>query len=283
MDSIRDSVRAGLLTLLLPTILLAQDGWGTLAARPGEHGVWIPPNAGDERLVELDSTSTAPVNPFAIETNPLQRTPRAAPPVVAGFRKLKLGEVPFQPWARAIYIHRQENQLEPHTRCKPSGGPRQFLTPYGVDFIELPDINQVLIVDIGGPHTLRTIFMDGRPHPADLAPGYLGHSIGHWDNRTLVVDTTGFNERFWIDRWGLPHTQQLHVIERFTRVDGSTLKYEVTIDDPGAYTAAWTSGLLLRWDSTQELFEYVCQDNNLAPQLMVGTSESVDRNSLVVP
>jgi hypothetical protein len=151
-----------------------------------------------------------------------------------------------------------------------------------VDFVELPDLKRVLIVDIGGPHTLRVIEVDGS-HPSDLAPSYLGHSIGRWEGATLMVDTIGFNERFWIDRWGLPHTQRLHVIERFTRVDATTLKYEVTVDDPGAYTASWTSGLLLRWDSSQELFEYVCQDNNLAPEMMVGTSESVDRRSVVAP
>jgi hypothetical protein len=271
-----------LLFVAFPTLAFSQAGWGTLAAPPGQHGVWIPPNAGDERLVELDSTSAAPVNPFAIESNPLQRTPRAAVASVPSFRKLKVGEIPFQPWARALYDYRQGNQFEPHTRCKPSGGPRQFLTPYGVDFVELPELKRVLIADIGGPHTLRVIHVD-ESHPADLAPSSVGHSIGRWEGETLMVDTIGFNERFWIDRWGLPHTQRLHVVERFTRVDATTLKYEVTVDDLGAYTAPWTSGLLLRWDSTQELFEYVCQDNNLAPEMMVGTSEKVDRTSVIVP
>jgi hypothetical protein len=282
MNSVRRAALSTLLVLAFPVLACSQDGWGSLAARRGEHGVWLPPNAGDERLVELDNTSAAPTNPFAIETNPLQRTPRAVAPAVASFKKLKISEVPFQTWSRALYAYRQENQFEPHTRCKPSGGPRQFLTPYGVDFVELPELQRVLIADIGGPHTLRVIHINGT-HPQDLAPSYLGHSIGRWEAMTLVVDTIGFNERFWIDRWGLPHTQQLHVIERFTRVDPTTLKYEVTIDDPGAYTAPWTSGLLLRWEPSQELFEYVCQDNNLAPQMMVGTAESIDRRSVVVP
>jgi hypothetical protein len=98
-----------------------------------------------------------------------------------------------------------------------------------------------------------------------------------------VVDSVGFNERFWFDRWGLPHTQHLHIIERFTRVDGSTLRYELTIDDSGAYTRPWTTMMQLRWDSTAELFEFVCQDNNLAPQLMLGAFQSMDRSSVIVP
>jgi hypothetical protein len=274
-------IRAALLLFLTFTL----QGFGQrLAAPAGEHGVWVPPNAGDERLVEPDDPADA-ARPFAIETNPLQRTPRVVVSDTAApsFRKLKVSEVPFQPWSRALYAGRQQNQLEPHTRCKPSGGPRQFLTPYGVEFLERPELQRIYIVDIGGPHTLRVVFMNGSPHPADLEPSYLGHSVGKWDDETLVIDTLGFNERFWFDRWGLPHTEQLHVTERFTRLDQNTLKYEVNIDDPGAYTAPWTTGLLLRWNPSQELFEYVCQDNNLAPQLMVGASESIERPGEIVP
>src|SRR5512143_3933083 len=97
-------------------------------------------------------------------------------------------KVPFQPWSRAVYDDRQKNELEPHTRCKPSGVARQFLTPYGVEFVELPELERVFIFDIGGPHTYRTVYMDGRPHPRKLVPSYYGHSIGWWDKDTLVVD-----------------------------------------------------------------------------------------------
>jgi hypothetical protein len=273
------------LLMILSALAFGQSPISKLASPPGQHGVWLPPNAGDERLVDIDSANPPPANPFAIETNPLQRTPRTTVSTAAALsiKKLSMTEVPFQPWSRALYAYRQENQLEPHTRCKPSGGPRQFLTPYGVEFLERPELQRIFIVDIGGPHTLRIVYMDGADHPKDLDPSYLGHSIGKWDNDTLVVDTVGFNERFWIDRWGLPHTQQLHLIERFTRLDESTLKYELVVDDPGAYTATWTTGLLLRWNPNQELFEYVCQDNNLAPELMVGASEAVERRSRISP
>ena len=67
-------------------------------------------------------------------------------------------------------------------------------------------MQRVYIFDIGGPHTYRTIYMDGRTHPANLTPSYYGHSIGWWEGDTLVVDTIGFNENFWLDRRGLPHT-----------------------------------------------------------------------------
>ena len=191
--------------------------------------------------------------------------------------------VPFQPWARAVYDDRQKHELEPHTRCKPSGTARQFLTPYGVEFVELPEAQRVFIFDIGGPHTFRTIYMDGRSHPADFTPTYYGHSIGWWEGDTLVVDTTGFNERFWLDRRGLPHTNQMHTIERFTRTNQASVAYEITVDDPGAYTAPWTGKFSLRWESGTELFEYMCQQANYATELMVGDREAVGKTTNVVP
>ena len=193
-------------------------------------------------------------------------------------------QVPFQPWARAVFADRQEHELEPHTRCKPSGVARQFLTPYGVEFVELPEIERIYIFDVGGPHTYRTVYMDGRTHPLQLTPTFYGHSIGWWEGDTLVIDTVGFNEGFWLDRRGLPHTDRLHTLERFTRVDAAAIRYEVTVDDPGAYTAPWNARFNLRWENGTELFEYVCQQANYAAELMVGEQRSsVDRSSPIVP
>ena len=192
-------------------------------------------------------------------------------------------EVPFLDWSRALYDDRQIHELEPHTRCKASGVSRQFLTPYGVEFVELPEIKRIYIFDVGGPHTYRTIYMDGRSYPKDLVPTYYGYSIGHWEGDTLVVETTGFNEDFWLDRRGLPHTEKMRTTEKFTRIDNNTIKYEATVDDPGAYTKPWTGGFNLRWNEGQELFEYVCQQANYAGELMVGDMSKVDRSSSIIP
>jgi hypothetical protein len=192
--------------------------------------------------------------------------------------------VPFQPWARALFDARQTTEAEPHTRCKASGTARQFLTPYGVEFVELPGLERIYIFDIGGPHTFRIVYMDGRSHPRDLQPSYYGHSIGWWEGDTLVIDSTGFNEGFWLDRRGLPHTTQLHTIERFTRTNAETIEYSIEIRDPGAYTAPFTGGFALGWDKGTELFEYVCQQANYATELLVGGARSsVDRSSPIVP
>lgn len=183
---------------------------------------------------------------------------------------LSYDQVPFQPWAAELHAMRREGggKDDPHTRCKPSGGARMFHTPYGLEILDLGD--QVIIINVGAPHSWRQVHMDGRSHPADPEPSWYGHSIGHWEGDTLVIDTVGFNDKFWISRGGYPHTEQLHTIERLSRPSFDKLRYEITIDDPGAYTATWTGGWFLTWSDGNEPFDYLCQENNLDPERMVG-------------
>lgn len=221
------------------------DGRVNLATVPGEKGHWIR----TRRELVVDANTANPL--------PDDR---------------KITEIPFQEWSKELFNYRRahDDRDSPHARCKPDAGPRQIGTAYGFELVEYPHLQQFIIFDIGGPQTFRIIYMDGRPHPQNLIPSYYGHSIGRWEGDTLVVDTVGFNERHWIDPEGLVHTDQYHQIERFTRTDFNTLKYEVTVDDPGAYTAPWTAGFLLRWNTGAELFEYICQQNNLNPEMVTG-------------
>jgi len=183
---------------------------------------------------------------------------------------LNIDRVPFQPWAREAYYERQKNftKDDPHTRCKPSGGPRMFHTPYGFEVLDLVD--EVIFVSVGAPHSWRVVHMDGREHPANLEPTWFGHSVGRWEGDTLVIDTVGFNDKFWMTREGMPHTTALHTIERISRPDFNTLRYEVTIDDPGAYTQTWSGGWFIPWVPGNEPFDYLCQENNLDAARMVG-------------
>ncbi|MEO8098710.1 MAG: hypothetical protein ABI811_13490 [Acidobacteriota bacterium] len=195
-------------------------------------------------------------------------------------------DVPFLPWAKAIYDFRQTTELEPHSRCKASGGPRQFVTPYGVEIVEMKELQRLFIFDIGGPHTFRTVYLDSRTHPDHLSPTNYGHSIGWWEGDSLIIDTVGFNEDFWFERRGLPHTETLHMIERLTRTSKDAMEYRVTIDDPAAYTKPFTGGFELRFRPTNELFEYMCQQANYAHELMVGRDaqdKTINRTSLIVP
>lgn len=225
------------------------DGAVNLGITSSEKGVWLPRDRTD-----LGRRSTlAPV-----ET------------------------IPFQPWAKALYEDRQIHELEPHTRCHPSGAARQFQTPYGVDFVQLSDLKRVFIIDIGGPHTYRVVYMDSGLRTDDVPSSY-GRSIGHWEKDTLVVETTGYSERFWLDRTGLPHTERLRTVERFTRTDFNTIKYEILIDDPNVYTKPWSGGFDLRWSADTEVFEYLCQDNNTATEYMMKGNEEVHFRNAITP
>ena len=159
-------------------------------------------------------------------------------------------QIPLQDWARALVDARHAEVAEDGAArsLQAVGRTARVRHPVRVRDRRVPGVEAACIVfDIGGPHSFRIIYMDGRAHPKDLKPSYYGHSVGRWEGETLVVDAVGFNEKFWMSRDGLPHTDRLHLTERFTRTDFNTLKYEVTVDDPGAYTAPWTSGFALRW------------------------------------
>ena len=101
----------------------------------------------------------------------------------------------------------------------------------------------------------------GRVTGDDDNPLFYGRSVGAWEGDTLVVNTTGFNEGFWFTNGGLPHTNLLSMVEKFTRVSQDTMQYEVTINDPGAYTRPWTASWELSWVGGQELPYSLCQHN----------------------
>jgi hypothetical protein len=176
---------------------------------------------------------------------------------------------PFQPWALGLYKHRQQRRLvdDPmFINCKPPGGVRQYQSPLGLQLIEDRARRRILVLLGSGNSNYRIIYLDGRPLQGQVRgdddnPLYYGRSVGHWEGDTLVVETAGFNEDFWFTAGGLPHTDRLRLIERFSRPDFDTLRYEVTIDDPGAYTRPWSSSWELRWVGGAEPAPYFCQDN----------------------
>ena len=171
---------------------------------------------------------------------------------------------PFRPWAQAMWAYNRSNlvKYDPEGFCLPPGGPRSMGTPYPAEIIQ--DRDRILIIFEGGGHVWREIHMDAREHPPleELNPTYFGHSVGHWEGDTLVVDTIGYNEKTWIDYNGHMHTEQLHTIEYITRPFKEVLHYVAVIDDPGAYTEPWTVQWDINWNDDQELQDYVCQENN---------------------
>ncbi len=196
---------------------------------------------------------------------------------------LLIDEVPFQPWAKALYEFRKANNEkdDPHSRCLPGGPTREIETVNGFELIQLPDLNRLYFVFGGGEHSWRVVYIDNRPLPdidnPDTIPTYMGYTSAHWDGDTLVIESNGYNEKMWFIQNGLPHTRYLHLTERLSRPDFDTLNYEVTVDDPGAYTKSWTGALSVKWNykswdgsDAGEIHEYYCQDNNRDVQHMIG-------------
>jgi Family of unknown function (DUF6152) len=176
---------------------------------------------------------------------------------------------PMQPWALQLYTERQKRFLQDdpmYLNCKPPGGSRQFQLAYGVQLVEDRDRKRIFVLIGSGNNNYRIINTDGRSHKGQVGGDdenllYYGRSVGHWEGDTLVVDTRGFNEDFWFTNGGLPHTDQLRLLERFSRPDFDTLKYDVTVEDPGAYTRPWSSSSTLRWVAGEEMPRHLCQDN----------------------
>jgi hypothetical protein len=171
-------------------------------------------------------------------------------------------DVPMLDWTKAYYEKAQDNLGvdDPEARCLPPGIPRMQATPFPFQMYQLPD--RIIQVWEGGAHMWRIIPMDGKPHSKDPEPTYLGEPRGHWEGDTLVVDVIGFNDRTWLDQDGHPHSDKLHVIEKYTRLDELTMRYEFIIDDPGAYKEKWGNSYLIPFVPGGELMEYVCQENN---------------------
>ena len=170
---------------------------------------------------------------------------------------LKPGEeLPLQPWALKTAKERLSKD-DPEALCLPTGVPRQAPYPWRI----MQNSTHMFFLFEGNIHSYRQIFLDGRPHPKDLNPNWYGHSSAKWEGDTLVIDSIGFNDRFWFDFAGHPHTEQLHTIERYSRNSLGTLTEEVTIDDPGAYTRPFTITGSHRLLLNDELMEYVCNEN----------------------
>jgi hypothetical protein len=182
---------------------------------------------------------------------------------------LKPEEVPLQPWAAALYQERIDNNGKDHpgVSCLPSGIPEKNNIPDGLKVVQTPD----LLVFLYESRTIyRQVFTDGRPLPKDAQPTWMGYSIGRWEGDTFVVETIGQNGRTWLDMRGLPGTESLRVIERYTRPTVGRINIDVTIDDPKAYTKPWSVKLAWRLVPDTDLIESICEENNKDPQHMIG-------------
>ena len=177
--------------------------------------------------------------------------------------------IPFQPWSRNLSQERADGARgkdDPAAYCIP-GMPKLLVLPYPYKIVQIPG---TMLMLYEGFTTFRQVFMDGRALPKDPQPSWLGYSVGKWDGDTFVVDTVGVNARTWLDNAGRPHSDAMHLTERYHRRDFGHLEMQLTIDDPKAYTKPWTVNENASLLPDTDLLEYVCTENNLDIEHLVG-------------
>jgi len=177
--------------------------------------------------------------------------------------------VPMLPGGKTLYQERQDNKGkdDPEGFCMPAGVPRISGVPFPEKIIQTPT---EIVILYETRNTFRQIFLDSHAVIKDPNPTWMGYSTGKWVGDTLVVETTGFNEKTWLDDDGHPHSEAMKVTERFRRPDFGHLFIDITIDDPKAYAHPWTATEEFHVDADGELIEYVCNENNLDIPHLVG-------------
>lgn len=144
----------------------------------------------------------------------------------------------------------------PHLKCDPVGPPMLLVLPNPFEIVQTPGRVFMFFEEM---HMWRTIWTDARPLPKDPDPTWLGYSVGRWVGDTLIVDTIGFNDKLWADPYGNPRSEQMHLTERYRRLNHDTLEQQIIIDDPKSYASVWVSPPKLhKLEPTWEIAEWFC-------------------------
>jgi len=179
--------------------------------------------------------------------------------------------LPFRPWARELYLKRKESNARdnPDAHCLPMGLMQFHIHPQPRKIVQTKDLMIIMYEGNGG---LRQVFLDGRPLPknGDVQPWWYGYSTAHYEGDTLVIQSNNFRDDGWLDINGSPLTEQATLTERWTRSTYGTLRIDVTIDDPKAYTAPFTVRLNQKIVPNGELIEFICAENEKSTAHMVG-------------
>jgi hypothetical protein len=222
---------------------------------------------GDGRDFRIDL-----ITPHATPSGSPPRTPDGKPDFTGVWhaqRTVDPGRPEPLPWADKLLQERAANNSKdaPGAHCLTRGiTAAGALFPY--ELVQTPTRLVMIFEDDIPSH--RTVYLDGRRHPKDPNPSWMGHSIGQWEGDALVVDTVGFNDKSWLDAQGHPHTEKLHVTERLRRPDLGHLEIEFTIEDPGTYAKPWIIKRVADLDPNDEIGEYVCTEGERDVVHMVG-------------
>jgi len=224
--------------------------------RPDLSGLWLVEPSPYSELKSLFPDFQA-VEALTVPGDDLSAVSKYAINILADF---KPDEVPMRPEAIARFraSRAKGGTANPTTRCLPGGLPFIYLFPIPAKFIQTQGL--IAVLHEAG-FNFRQIYTDGRKPPADPQSLWYGYSTGQWDHDTLVVESTGFNDKSWLDAFGHPHSDALHLTERYQRRDFGHLDVEVTVDDPKIYTKPFTIKYTERLVPDSDILEYVCEEN----------------------
>jgi len=211
------------------------------------------------------------VTPRKTPAGPTPRLPDGKPDLSGVWhnqRTVDPGKPEMKAWAEAIAKERAANNFKDgnQVHCLPLG---VLLSGTGWPLRTIHTPTYLAMIFEGDLPGYRQIFLDGRAHPKDLGPTWTGHSIGHWEGDTLVVDTVGFNDKTWLPD-GVPHTEKMHLTERFHRVDLGHLEIAITIEDPDTLIRPWVIKRVAELDPNDEVMEAICTENERDREHMVG-------------
>jgi hypothetical protein len=222
-----------------------------LGGRPDLSGVWQvepPPKGEIERMLGDLTLGLVP-------GDPVDEFSKYFFNILADF---KPEEAPLRPEAIAIMRNRPKTAETPDQRCLPVGVPRAELIAFPFKIVQTPGL---IVMMYEADNTRRQIYTDGRKLPTDPNPTWMGFSVGHWEGETLVVETAGFNDKIWLDTFGHPVSESMHVQERFNRRDFGHMDLQITIDDPKMYTKPFTFKVTQLLLPDSDIFEYFCTEN----------------------
>jgi hypothetical protein len=216
-----------------------------------------------------DDTFLTIKNRYAALKGPAPRT-AAGKPDFSGMWNGTSDLGPEEPAALPWAVELKKKRVENHFKDAPSGAclPGEIFpsSPLLYQFVQTPTLFIQLFEDAPSH---RLVYMDGRAHPKNPDPSWHGHSIGKWEGDTLIIDTVGLNDKSWLPD-GSPHTEALHVVERYRRPDLAHLTIDVTLEDPGTLTKPWQLHTTWTLAPREELIEYVCVENNQYKEYGVG-------------
>lgn len=179
--------------------------------------------------------------------------------VPAGMGVVEGNEIPYQPAALARKRENFQNRetADPEAKCYLPGVPRLMYMPFPFQIFQTPTKLTMLFEYV---HATRFIHTNGTPHPPGHIDWWMGDSRGRWEGDTLVVDVVDFNDQTWFDRAGNFHSDQLHLVERYTLTDPDHITYDVTVEDPQVFTRPWRMSMILyrHKERNVQILEYEC-------------------------